>query len=259
MTFRFYLGTHMPNWMADERFADVPLFVSRRRLEERKTLPRAVGDWALDSGGFTELSLNGTWLLTPKDYVAFVRRVRGEIGHLAWAAPQDWMCEPVILEKTGRTVEQHIALTVENLLDLRALDPSLPIAPVVQGWTYADYMRCVEAYDLAGIDLAREPVVGVGTMCRRQETHEAERVLRALRRMGIRLHAFGAKTVGLQRYHDALASSDSMSWSYRARRAAPLPGCSHASCSNCPLFALRWRENVLRRMEQPHQLDLVGT
>jgi hypothetical protein len=34
----FYLGTHHPNWL---RKTDVPLFISRRRLTGRKSLPRA--------------------------------------------------------------------------------------------------------------------------------------------------------------------------------------------------------------------------
>lgn len=49
---QFWLGTHKTGWL--ER-TDVPLFISRRRLVERVTLPRARGPWALDSGGFTEL------------------------------------------------------------------------------------------------------------------------------------------------------------------------------------------------------------
>src|SRR5690242_4741899 len=97
---RFYLGTHMPSWLTK---TDVPLFVSHRRLlgelrpgrGARKTLPRARGPWALDSGGFTELQMFGEWRTTPAEYIAAVRRYRDEIGGLVWAAPMDWMCEPV--------------------------------------------------------------------------------------------------------------------------------------------------------------------
>lgn len=259
MTFRFYLGTHMLAWMRDERFTDVPLFVSRRRFEKRRTLPRSVTDWALDSGGFTELSMHGAWTLSPVDYVAFVRRAQDEIGRMQWAAPQDWMCEPVITAKTGLTVADHLALTVQNFLDLRALAPDLPIAPVIQGWAFDDYRRCVDAYDRAGIDLRAYPVVGVGTICRRQGTVEAERILRHLASLGISLHAFGAKIVGLHRFYDALASSDSLAWSYAARRDAPLPGCSHRSCANCPVYAIAWCRRLRSAMARPHQLALTGT
>jgi hypothetical protein len=63
--------------------------------------------WALDSGGFTELSMHGRWTLSPRDYVAEVRSYVAALGRPDWIAPQDWMCEPWILEKTGGTVAEH--------------------------------------------------------------------------------------------------------------------------------------------------------
>jgi hypothetical protein len=99
----FFVGIHHPGWL---RTASMPLFVSDRRLRGYKTLPRAATAWALDSGGFTELSRYGTWDHgpTPARYAARIRRYQDEIGHLAWAAPQDWMCEPAITARTGLTV-----------------------------------------------------------------------------------------------------------------------------------------------------------
>lgn len=242
----FYLGTHKVSWLWRESFRGVLLFVSRRSLAERKTpFPRATTEWALDSGGFTELSMNGRWLLSEEEYVALIRRFQADLGGLRWAAPQDWMCEPIIIQKTGLDVHEHQVRTVENLLRLRALAPEIRFAPVIQGWVLPDYLRCVEMYAHAGIDLRAEPVVGVGTICRRQGTLEAEQIMRALRDRGIRLHAFGAKVSGLKRYADAVVSSDSLAWSYGARRHPPLPGCTHAACNNCPIYALRWRERVL--------------
>jgi hypothetical protein len=81
---RFYLGTHQPAWLA--RDLGVPLLVSHRRLAGRRRLPRATGPWALDSGGFTELSLYGRWSTDAHAYVAAVRRYSEEIGNLDWAA-----------------------------------------------------------------------------------------------------------------------------------------------------------------------------
>ena len=83
-----YLGTHQPNFLAT---AGVRLFVSHRRLTARKTLPRAAAGWALDSGGFSELSLYGDWRTTARDYNAAVRRYDDEIVKLEWAAIQDDM------------------------------------------------------------------------------------------------------------------------------------------------------------------------
>jgi hypothetical protein len=242
---RFYLGTHEPAWL--ER-TDAPLFVSHRRLAQRRRLPRAAGAWALDSGGFTELAMHGGWSTSPATYAAAVRRYRDEIGGLAWAAPQDWMCEPSILARTGLTVERHQERTVANLVDLRELAPDLPIVPVLQGWTLADYHRCVDQYQRAGVDLQAEPIVGLGSVCRRQATGEIEEIVQSLAALGLRLHGFGVKTAGLGRYAEHLVSADSLAWSYDARRSEPLAGCRHRNCANCLAYALAWRDRILGRL-----------
>ncbi|WNO26803.1 hypothetical protein SEA_SCRICK_20 [Mycobacterium phage Scrick] len=86
-----YLGTHITSWLGH---AGVPLFVSHRRLKRLRSLPRAIEVWALDSGGFSELSMFGGWQTTAREYVEAVNRYDQQIGKLEWAAPQDWMCEP---------------------------------------------------------------------------------------------------------------------------------------------------------------------
>src|SRR5678810_804925 len=108
---RFYLGAHQPSWLAT---VDVPLFVSHSRLAGRKTLPRARAPWALDSGGFTELSIHGGWRSSASEYAAAVLRHRDEVGQLDWAAPQDWMCEPPVVAKTGLSVAEHQRRTIAN-------------------------------------------------------------------------------------------------------------------------------------------------
>jgi hypothetical protein len=241
----FYLGTHQPHWLN----LGVPLFLSDRRLRRYRSLPRATCSWALDSGGFTELSQYGSWDTgpTPKQYVDQIRRYRDTIGHLTWAAPQDWMCEPDILAKTGLTVADHQDHTVANYLQLRELAPELPIIPVVQGWAAGDYLRCVDRYTRAGIDLTRSPLVGVGSVCRGQSTTQVGDILTALHQAGVtRLHGFGFKTAGLARHGHLLTSADSLAWSAQARRQPPLPGCTtHRTCTNCSRYALRWRARVL--------------
>lgn len=243
---RFYLGTHMTGWLT---LTDTPLFVSHRRLTQRRALPRARGRWALDSGGFTELSMHGRWTTTPGTYVQAVRHYRDEIGGLDWAAPQDWMCEPIMLAKTGLTVADHQARTVASVLELRALAPDLPFVPVVQGWRLDDYLACVDRYAAAGIDLTTEPTVGLGSVCRRQSTTEIADICTALASRGIRLHGFGVKTLGLTAYARHLVSADSLAWSYNARRNPPMTGHPHRSCANCLPWALRWRDRVLRSLD----------
>jgi len=244
----FWLGTHEPAWLGR---LNVPLFVSHRRLARRRSLPRAIGSWALDSGGFTELSMHGGWRTPREAYVEAVARYSEEIGKLAWAAPMDWMCEPIMLATTGLSVREHQERTVVNYLELRDRGP---FVPVLQGWTLTDYERCVGLYEEAGVDLATLPLVGLGSVCRRQHSWEIGTIVGELSGRGISLHGFGVKKVGLAKYGHALASADSMAWSFRARRSPPLPGCTHKSCSSCAHFALRWRDELLAVLEQPDAL-----
>ncbi len=159
------------------------------------------------------------------------------------------MCEPFMLARTGLTSRQHQERTVANLLELRALAPDLPFVPVLQGWGLADYVhRCVELYERAGVHLRTEPMVGLGSICRRQSTGEIHAIVESLSCLGLRLHGFGVKTSGLGRYAEHLASADSLAWSYHARRSEPLPGCGHRNCANCLRYALRWRDQVLDRL-----------
>ena len=236
----------MPNWLAR---TDVDLFVSNRRLQGRRSYPRALGQWALDSGGFSELSLFGRWETSPERYVANVRLYRDEVGGLQWAAPQDWMCEPQIIARTGSTVQQHQERTVGNLIHLRSSAPDLPFIPVLQGWTVSDYEWCMNLYSRAGVNLWKEPLIGVGSVCRRQATGEIDVIMERLAGYGLPLHGFGVKAGGLRLYGGLLASSDSMAWSFTARHSPPLTGCTHEACSNCLRYALKWRANVMRSLE----------
>lgn len=245
---KFYLGTHHPNWLWKPELSEVPLFPSNRWLRQVKNPKPALMDWALDSGGFTEISTFGRWETSAASYIESVRRYMADIGRLDWIAPQDWMCEPPMLVKTGLTIEEHQRRTIDSFLELTTLAPEVPVIPVLQGWELGDYVRCREMYAEAGVDLSGR-TVGLGSVCRRQSTDQIGLIVTEL--SDLALHGFGVKTLGVQKYGHLLSSSDSLSWSARARRAAPLPGCSHGklgigNCANCPKFALQWRDKVLR-------------
>ncbi|MEV0197393.1 hypothetical protein [Nonomuraea sp. NPDC050691] len=251
----FYLGAHQPHWLWN---ADFPLFVSHRQLARKVTLRPARARWALDSGGFTELSMHGRWMTTPEEYADAVARYADQIGQLDFAAPQDWMCEPFMVERTGLSVREHQERTVANYLHLRQIAPQLPFMPVLQGWTLADYLTCMRLYDSAGVNLAALPRVGLGSVCRRQSTAEIATIVAALHSAGLSLHGFGVKAGGLHRYGHRLASADSMAWSYAARRLPALPGCTgHKNCANCLTYATQWRTRLLTQLHQRgHQGDL---
>ena len=245
-----FLGTHEPSWL---RTAGVPLFISHRRLMRlKRTLPVAIAPFALDSGGFSELSLFGGWKTTPSEYVDAVIRYDREIGQLQFAAPQDYMCEPEMLQRTGLKLVEHQQRTVANYLELHKLwgqrsPEECPFIPVLQGYDKEDYLRCIDMYGEAGVDLSRVPLVGVGTVCRRQHTEAIGDVVDAILDTDplLPLHLFGVKTLGLKLYGHKAASVDSLGWSYNARRNPKLPECQHASCNNCMKWALRWRRNIV--------------
>lgn len=243
---RFYLGINRAHWLG---LTSVPLFVSYSLLRKRRSLPAALGTWCLDSRGFIELSTHGKWTISAREYAAAARRYMGEIGGLEWAAIQDWMCEPWILEKTGLSVEQHQQRTIDSWFELNDLAPDVPWVPILQGWRGVDYQRHVETWAQRGVDLSKSPVVGIGSVCRRQGTNEGVEIFRLVSWLGLRLHGFGVKVNGLRRAKRYLASADSTAWSYGAmRKKLRLPGHAHRCCSTCLEFALRWREEIVRSL-----------
>lgn len=236
----FLLGSPEPAWLAQ---TDEPLFVSARRFRRRKgPCPRAKGPFGIDSGGFTELSTFGRWTVEHEQYADEVIEVSEQAGEPVFAATCDWMCEPPVLAKTGLTIDEHQRRTIASYERLRQLAPSVRWLPVVQGWTLPDYKRHVEMYRAAGHDLAAFERVGIGSVCRRQATSEAVEIFTAMADLGLRCHAFGIKLEGLRKFGSRIASADSMTWSYIARkRGIRMPGHSHQTCASCLRWALEWR------------------
>lgn len=186
----------------------------------------------------------GAWQTSPEQYAEEAQGWMEQIGGMDWASQQDSMCEPFITEKTGRTVTAHQQDTVENYHQLVRLAPSVPWVPVLQGWEHGDYIRHLRMWEASGVDLCFLPRVGLGSVCRRQDTSLAEELIRDLHAEGIKIHGFGFKLRGLARVAPFLASSDSLAWSYNARKNQPLAECKHRKCSSCLAFAMRWRRRV---------------
>lgn len=256
MSFTFYLGCHRVSWLSQ---LSIPLFFSHNVLRgdiRRSDFPAARGPVAIDSGGYSELHAHGRWTIPARVYVAAAHRYAAEIG-VDWLAVQDWMCEPWILAKTGLSVTEHQRRTIESLLELRSLASDLPWAPILQGWQPTDYVEHIAMYADAGIDLTREPIVGLGSVCRRQATRQAAGLVYTLaQHLGAaRLHGFGFKTDGLRQIAHLLRSADSLAWSDDGRRQPD--GCDwrpindrgpHRNEANCQRYALAWRQDVLDAM-----------
>jgi len=241
---QFYLGTHVYTWLY--HITDIPLFLSYNTLRKVKTYKSAQTDWALDSAGFSELSKYGTWVKTENDYIRDLLKYQEQLGRLQWAAPQDWMCEPVIIAKTGKTVQYHQERTIESVLSLRSrLAGGVHIIPVLQGYTPAEYLTHVEMYDRAGFNLTQESLVGVGSVCRRQSSNDIAMLFETLHtRYAVKMHGFGVKKDGIRKSKQYLASSDSLAWSFNARYNPPLTGCTHKNCANCIHYARKWYKEI---------------
>ncbi|WP_392872810.1 hypothetical protein [Streptomyces sp. LN499] len=263
---RFYLTTHKRHWV---KLTNKPLFLKSEHFAVARTLPEALGPYAVDSGGFSELQRHGRWTRTPRQYIDDLRRIWEHVGPYDWAAPQDWMCEDLIIHGgragpnlfvgTHLSVAEHQRRTVANFLELRSLAPDLRIIPVLQGRTIPEYEHCRELYERAGVDLRAEPTVGLGSVCRLQSTNEGAAIVTAMATHGLRLHGFGFKTLGLAKVGHLLASADSAAWSSHARYRPPLAGHTHKNCANCIDYAMRWRTRVINAIPPWQQPTLEGS
>lgn len=246
----FYVGTNKPYWVWD-REPRHPLFISIRSLRPYKRLKPARVKWCLDSGGFTELTKFDKWKTSPEQYVDEIRKVSAEIGNLVWASPQDYMCEPHMVKKTGLDIPTHQRLTCENFLTLKQLGPELPIIPVLQGWEPDDYINHLDLYNDYGIDLRNYDTVGMGSFCRRANVAGVRELVISLKQHGLNMHGFGLKKDGLKLFGDYLKSSDSMAWSFAGRAAGwkniylcGTPHINAKSCSDCYAWAMKWSDEV---------------
>lgn len=211
---RFFIGLDRPS---DAKHFDAA-FISVNTIRNRKS-DFQVGDWIMDSGAFTTIAKHGGYPHAVDEYAAHVRRWKS-CGNMLAAVAQDYMCEPVMLERTGLTVADHQRLTIERYDELMSCDPGAYIMPVLQGYAPADYAQHVRDY---GNRFASGAWVGVGSVCKRNgNPSEVAAVLLAIKaeRPDLRLHGFGLKktALGSSIVVRQLDTADSMAWSYNARR-----------------------------------------
>lgn len=211
---KFFVGLHQPS---DAKHFDAS-FISVNRLRKRKG-PFAVGDWIMDSGAFSTIAKHGGYPQPVEEYAAQIRRWKSN-GNLLAAVSQDYMCEPVMLAKTGLSVEEHQRLTIARYDALLHCDTGCYIMPVLQGYGPQEYANHIRAY---GSRLARGAWVGVGSICKRNSSPcLILDVLIAIKteRPDLRLHGFGLKIIALAHgtIRALLETADSMAWSFAARR-----------------------------------------
>lgn len=244
----FLLGTHRPWWLAR---SPVPLCVSAHTLSAYRHggegLPAAGCLYAIDSGAYTEIRDHGTWRWSEDEYGGLVYRLMDDCGMPWFVAPLDWPCEPRVVARSGATVTEHQEWTLDSYRYLTREFPAAPWVPVVTGWSLEDYERHDTMYRRAGIDLAAQRLVGLGSVCRRGSVKQIGVIAQTFAERGYRLHGFGLKISALRVYGRYFASADSLAWSLESRITnMRLPGCRHPGpCNNCPRWALTWREKVM--------------
>jgi hypothetical protein len=210
---KFFVGMHHPSKADKVENA----FVSVNVLKKRKSA-FPVGNWIMDSGAFTTIATYGGYPEPVSAYADQIRKWKNN-GNLIAAVAQDYMCEDIMLRKTGMNVRKHQFLTLERYDELIAEDTGVYIMPVLQGYTPSSYVDHLNMY---GDRLAYGAYVGVGSVCKRNSSPSSiVQVLKAIKavRPDLRLHGFGVKTTALawEEVRDNLESADSMAWSYAAR------------------------------------------
>jgi hypothetical protein len=250
-----FVGIGDPNWLASPEMRH-PALVSRSRLRyttRKSPWPKATVPWALDSGAFAAWSAGGWGTLTPAAWAEEVRHHANTITKLEFAAGMDWLVSDAALAATGKSVDYHLAATVENHCQLAALldaDSDPLIVPTVQGRTPHDYEHCLFRYLDAGVDLCRAPLVGAGTLTGpRRQWHELRALVGVLGEFGVtRVHGFGVHgPAKLSLLSPRLVSVDSSNWSRLGRHFVPLDDCSHNGKQeqNCLRFAMEWADEQL--------------
>lgn len=211
---RFFIGLYEPAhaWPFQH------VMISANRLRRRKS-GFIVNNWMIDSGAFSELSLHGAYRHDTNEYVQLIKHW-SQYGSLSAAVSQDYMCEEMVLARTGLSIRQHQELTIERYLAIReGLGEELGtpyLMPVLQGYSAQDYLDHLEMY---GDLLYPSQWVGVGSVCKRNGNPDAiEDVLLPIKdkRPDLRLHGFGIKFTALERptVRQLLYSADSMAWSF---------------------------------------------
>lgn len=206
----------------------------------------------MDSGAFSTIHLHGGYPEPPASYARHIKKWANE-GRLLAAVAQDYMCEPVMLARTGLSIIEHQKLTIERYDALMNCDVGgVPIMPVLQGYEPHDYVRHLAAY---GYKLGLRAWVGVGSVCKRNKSPASiEAVLLAILRVrpDLRLHGFGVKltALGSQIVQRSLYTADSMAWSYNARLLGRNP--------NDPGEAMAYFDKVERVAPQTSLLEMLN-
>jgi queuine/archaeosine tRNA-ribosyltransferase len=172
----------------------------------------------IDSGGYSLLKHRSDYQTSNQEYLDYVEKHGPELFTL-----RDYSCEPSLLRNRNKTVHEHQQLTTKNHRELlnsierRGIE-SQPVT-VIQGWKPHEYLDHLDNLQANGL---LTEYVAIGSICRRHQTKEVNKIIHTVRRelpQKYKLHAFGVKTRVLKspQTMDALDSADSTAYDYRTR------------------------------------------
>jgi hypothetical protein len=239
----YYTGIDDPvraNWLNEHKNIELGFMLSANRIKSRKKEIVNKGKWMLDSGAFTQILQHGKFIISEDKYVEIIKR--HEDKNLVCAVTQDYMCEPFILDITGKSVRDHIRMTVQRyfniLKKMRKAGCKTMLLPVLQGIDAEDYIECLHLYEegwwklqntygylyrFGGEEFARPHRIGFGSMCKRNgNPGEVEAILDQMEYdlANFHVHLFGFKTTGLNfkwEIASRIHSADSFAYSKRDR------------------------------------------
>ena len=194
-------------------------------------------------------------IISAEDYAAAVARYyRVSSAVSDFAAPQDWMCEPFIIERSGLSVREHQERTVTSYLELRQDRPEPAIHSCLAGVASRRLPSPVPTCTPpTGVDLATLPLTGLGSVCRRQSTTRSPPSSPSWPAAAFACTGSGSRPAACHLYGHLLALPPTQKrWPVTPRAGhRPLPGCTgHKNCANCLVYATRWRLIVARLARQ---------
>lgn len=217
MSFTFYFGATNGQTKGSIKRLDEPNVMLNYASYQGQPW-ESIENLFIDSGGYSFIKGMGEYETSHEDYLEWVANTDADLFAL-----RDYPCEPDVLEKHGRTVQEHQNMTTRDhceLMDLYDDMPefSQPVA-VVQGRDVQEYLEHIDDLQDHGV---LTKYIGIGSVCGRHAVKEIKPIVKAVDEAtptGTQIHGFGVKIPSLQEreVYDRLASADSMAYSYTAR------------------------------------------
>lgn len=200
--------------------------------------------WMMDSGIGGMFKPGSQSRLTVDEYAEQIRKWNPPI---AWS--YDYPCEPSIRKRFGYSSVEAQLLTNKNTVYLRDKCELENVFSVVQGWKLSDYLTNIDKLKETGLITER---MGIGSICRRGQTIEINRIIRNVKRNlpgWVKLHGFGVKISILNsegRYN--LESTDSISWNIDRR---------YYMWNNNNNRGLTWHDKVPHLLEYVNRIEAI--